>query len=239
MPDPRTWRSFPEAQIPSWFAALRGAAGAVHRASHPVVRVDELTAVAARLPRPADLVRDITWSAWLALIAHVGTLLGDRELCTEAAEVLRPHSGTCLVLGLAAPVGPAGWYLAGALLRTGHLEEALAANRAALGVSVRLRSRPWMQRCWTQRTRLMRAARRVCAPGQRSPHGDTARRLTALRADDVRLLGWVGHGMTNQAIARRLSVSASTVERRLSSIYRTLGVSNRAQAVSLLAGSAR
>jgi LuxR family maltose regulon positive regulatory protein len=63
--------------------------------------------------------------------------------------------------------------------------------------------------------------------------------LTALRAEEVRLLGWVGRGMTNQAIARRLSVSVSTVERRLSSIYRTLGVNSRAQAVSLLAGLSR
>jgi DNA-binding CsgD family transcriptional regulator len=237
MPGPRTWRWFPGAQTPSWLAALRGAAGSVHRATHPVVRIDELSAVAARLPRPAGLVRDIAWPAWLALIAHVGALLGDRELCAEAAEALRPYSGTFLVLGIATPVGPAGWFLARALLRTGHLEEALAANRAALGVSARLRSRPWMHRCRTQRENLLAAAPHP--PDQRSPHADAAQRLAALRATDRRLLGWVGRGMTNRAIARRLSVSVSTVERRLSSIYRTLGVSNRAQAVGLLAAFGR
>ena len=258
--DPRAWRSPAERQSPSWLTALRDAVLAVGRATHPVVRVDELAEVAAHLPRPGDLLPDIAWSTWLALIAHVGALAGDHDLCAEAAEALQPHAATFVVLGIGTPIGPAGWFLADALLSIGRTEEAIAANREATQISARLRSRPWARRCRIQRLRLLRSGERAfslpsdpAGPVPPARRGDQHRPdaasndadvqeskdaregLAALHDDDMRLLGWVGHGMTNQAIARRLAVSVSTVERRLSSIYRILGVSGRTQAASLLA----
>jgi DNA-binding CsgD family transcriptional regulator len=184
--------------------------------------------------------------------------LGDQSQCAESAEALWPYASTFVVLGIGTPIGPAGWFLANALAALGRRDEALAANQEAGKVSARSRSQPWMQRCRTQRARLLRTDKRadVFPPPDapepllptRADRGEASRqagpgshpagsgqRLASLHTDDLHLLGWVGHGMTNQAIARRLSVSVPTIERRLSSIYRTLGVSNRAQAVSLLA----
>jgi predicted ATPase/DNA-binding CsgD family transcriptional regulator len=55
------------------------------------------------------------------------------------------------------------------------------------------------------------------------PPGD----LTARQAE---ILAHVATGLTNKAIADRLHLSASTVERHLATVYRKLGLRNRAQA---------
>ncbi|MEV4784053.1 helix-turn-helix transcriptional regulator [Streptomyces tuirus] len=60
--------------------------------------------------------------------------------------------------------------------------------------------------------------------------GSAARSLTA-RQRQVLLLA--ANGNTNAAIGRRLGISRPTVDRHLSGIFRTLGASDRAQAVAI------
>lgn len=70
-----------------------------------------------------------------------------------------------------------------------------------------------------------RGPRRRAAPGR-------------LPAPDLRLLQWLCAGHTNAQIAAHLCRSEKTVRNRLTRIYRTLGVVNRAQAVAVCIGRA-
>jgi DNA-binding NarL/FixJ family response regulator len=64
-------------------------------------------------------------------------------------------------------------------------------------------------------------------------------RLGSLSSREVEVLDLIAVGLTNADIAARLNVTVHTVKFRLASIYRKLGVANRAQAVaSYLRGSA-
>lgn len=64
-----------------------------------------------------------------------------------------------------------------------------------------------------------------------APHGSggIARALSGREAE---ILGWVREGKSNYEIGRILGISALTVKNHLQRIYRTLGVSNRAHALS-------
>ena len=57
-------------------------------------------------------------------------------------------------------------------------------------------------------------------------------RLAALSSREVEVLDLIAVGMTNADIADRLNVTVHTVKFRLASVYRKLGVANRAQAVA-------
>lgn len=56
--------------------------------------------------------------------------------------------------------------------------------------------------------------------------------LSALTARETEVLGLVAQGLSNQAIAEKLVVAVSTVERHLNNIYAKLQVHNRVQAVN-------
>jgi DNA-binding NarL/FixJ family response regulator len=56
--------------------------------------------------------------------------------------------------------------------------------------------------------------------------------LLRLAERDRQLLGLLAKGMTTEQIARSLFLSPKTVRNRLSQLYRTLGVGNRAEAVA-------
>jgi DNA-binding CsgD family transcriptional regulator len=59
-----------------------------------------------------------------------------------------------------------------------------------------------------------------------------SRPVAGLTAQETRILGLVGAGLGNQEIAEQLEVTASTVRSHLKSIYRKVGLSSRAEAVS-------
>ena len=69
-----------------------------------------------------------------------------------------------------------------------------------------------------------RAAKALLAFGDRRRNGD------GLTARERQILALVGHGMTNQAIARQLSISLKTVKAHLSNIFQRIWVSDRTQA---------
>ena len=69
-----------------------------------------------------------------------------------------------------------------------------------------------------------RAAKALLAFGDRRRNGD------GLTARERQILALVGHGMTNQAIARQLSISLKTVKAHLSNIFQRIGVTDRTQA---------
>ncbi|WP_158853113.1 helix-turn-helix transcriptional regulator [Saccharothrix deserti] len=56
-----------------------------------------------------------------------------------------------------------------------------------------------------------------------------------LSLEDIDLIQYAAAGNTNAQIAKILHLSVPTIERRLTNVYRRLGVRNRAQAVSLVA----
>src|SRR5207302_10668825 len=68
-----------------------------------------------------------------------------------------------------------------------------------------------------------RAAKALLAFGDRRRNGD------GLTARERQILALVGHGMTNQAIARQLSISLKTVKAHLSYIFQRIGVTARTQ----------
>ncbi|WP_158852662.1 helix-turn-helix transcriptional regulator [Saccharothrix deserti] len=56
-----------------------------------------------------------------------------------------------------------------------------------------------------------------------------------LSPEDIDIIRHAADGNTNAQIARIMHLSVPTIERRLTNVYRRLGVRNRAQAVSLVA----
>ncbi len=61
--------------------------------------------------------------------------------------------------------------------------------------------------------------------------GAAPRAVASLTPCELRTLRVVGRGLTNEAVARELSVAISTIRSHLKSIYRKLGLETRAQAV--------
>lgn len=78
---------------------------------------------------------------------------------------------------------------------------------------------------------------RFLAPERSSPPRHVARpgMAEALTGREVELLHLVAEGLTNDEIAERLTLSARTVERHLSNIYRKLGVSGRSARAAAVA----
>jgi DNA-binding CsgD family transcriptional regulator len=72
---------------------------------------------------------------------------------------------------------------------------------------------------------------RMAAPGAAvaTAPGEIAR---AISQREVEILQWVRDGKSNEEVGRILGISGLTVKNHLQRIYKTLGVSNRAQAVA-------
>jgi two-component system nitrate/nitrite response regulator NarL len=106
-----------------------------------------------------------------------------------------------------------------------------------------------VQLCTTSPQRFLRAIRQV-AEGRAALHPDVAAvvlhqwramrttepprsRGVALSAREVEILSAAAEGLTNQGIARRLQVSAKTVENHKGRIFAKLGARNQAEAVAV------
>ncbi len=197
----------------------------------------------------ADCVqrRDVDdWSVWLVVMAQLGVLTRDRELCDIACTALADCLGEVAVLGSFIPVGPIGWFIAEPLALLGDLDQARSANQQAEQVSRSLRSAPWIARCRHQRFRLgFPDPRPVAAipattavariPTRDQPAGPAPSIFDRLTPRQLQILQLAAAGHTNAQIAKQLYVSIATVERHSTMTYRTLGVRNRAQALGLLA----
>jgi DNA-binding CsgD family transcriptional regulator len=72
-----------------------------------------------------------------------------------------------------------------------------------------------------------------------SGNGTDGRRDGVLTSRELEVLEMAAQGLTNDAMAQRLSLSVHGVKFHLSSIYRKLGVSNRTEAVAQLLTSMR
>lgn len=55
--------------------------------------------------------------------------------------------------------------------------------------------------------------------------------------DELDVIALIANGLTDRAIARRLSVSVVTVRRRATSFRTKIGARNRAEAIAIAAGS--
>jgi DNA-binding CsgD family transcriptional regulator len=62
---------------------------------------------------------------------------------------------------------------------------------------------------------------------------------TALTRREEQVLDLIGRGLARQAVARRLEISARTVDKHLESVYRKLGVNSHVQAILAVAESRR
>ncbi len=85
---------------------------------------------------------------------------------------------------------------------------------------------------------ILTAVRTVAAGGKYLPANIQARldqgaEHGKLNARDLRILQYIGAGLSNKEIAEKLSLTAGTVRIYVSNILTRLGVSNRAEAVSL------
>ena len=78
--------------------------------------------------------------------------------------------------------------------------------------------------------------RGLSVPARRAPRATTAAHPAGLTAREAEVLEVLQEGLTNAQIAQRLYLSPRTVDHHVSSILGKLGVSNRADAVSM-AGS--
>ncbi|MFF5010292.1 response regulator transcription factor [Streptomyces phaeochromogenes] len=70
--------------------------------------------------------------------------------------------------------------------------------------------------------------------GRPNPERERQPPTGVLTAREVEILSHARSGLTNAEIAKAMHLSVPTIERRLSNMYRRLGVRNRAQAVGLI-----
>jgi DNA-binding NarL/FixJ family response regulator len=68
--------------------------------------------------------------------------------------------------------------------------------------------------------------------GLAQPRGGNSESLIALTPREVELLSLVQEGLSNLAVAQRLSISENTVKYHLKNIFQKLGVQNRTEAVA-------
>lgn len=168
--------------------------------------------------------------ARLAILARIGRLTEDIELCGATCAALSRRSGEFVLLEAGSPLGPVGWFLAEALVLLGRSEEAMVANRRAQRASQAEGDHAWTTRC--------RLQRRGLAPPTDAESSDDAAAVAvgSLTSRQREILALAAHGMTNAQIAASLYISVATVERHCTIAYRALDVRNRAQALALLAG---
>lgn len=201
---------------------------------------------------PATAIAAVQDLAW-AVTALAGQSLGNDLACRGALEHLGGHSDKFVTVSTAL-IGPVGWFAAGAHEVLGEYEASVNANAHALELSRLFASVTWTAQCLAQRAALLCSS----APEQSRDLAEEALALARSRglagiaglaqkvldslgspdfpldSRQLDLLRLAASGLRNDQIARRLYVSTPTVERRLSQIYRKLGVSNRAAAAHWL-----
>jgi len=197
---------------------------------------------------------DFTLDAALCLQAVAGGLLHDEQLCRGAIAALEQRQDGVAVIGPFVCLGPNSAFLSWAHLGLGDHRAALDAADRAVAVSGRLGSRLWQAHLALHRALVLHAAGLAGAREAASEAWRVAESLglhdlverakelldvlvatgVPLDEDLQQVLDLAARGLTTEQIARQLFVSVSTVERRFSLIYRTLGVRNRAEAVAYL-----
>ena len=123
----------------------------------------------------------------------------------------------CLVLSDDPALG-ADPTLPGVLPRAASARQ-IAAAVAAIAEGLRVRDTAFP-------ARICRAACTV------EPGGDSPAAGASLTPRELEILGLVGGGMSNKAIARRLGISAHTVKYHLEAVFAKLGVRSRAEAAT-------
>lgn len=188
--------------------------------------------------------------AWAVLLARLGALTVDDDLCRATCAVLLPVRDQMAVVGNFLPVGPVGWFVAEPLALLGLKDEAREASHLAEAVSRRLGARSWTVRCRLQRRRLLGAddghdPTVDVEPPRRGDDGPEPLRRPAdvpvvedaghrLSPRQRQILDLAARGLTNAEIARTMYLSIATVERHCTIMYRSLGVRNRAQALAVV-----
>ncbi|WP_169514490.1 BREX system ATP-binding domain-containing protein [Actinokineospora enzanensis] len=209
---------------------------------------------AARALLAEDRCRAEEWgthSAVGAALLATGTVLGDLGECTgtelrRAEQTLRDaparllHARSLLALAkVELGHGARGGVGSGSGDAVRLLDRALRAARSMGAVTLAGRAEAMLRRAT------------AASPARRGPVGTTARvgsvgfpgstprPTTGLSVAESRIVELAATGFTNPEIATALSVTRRTVELHLSSAYRKLGVSGRAELVRVLVGTDR
>src|SRR6478609_4209257 len=181
----------------------------------------ERTVETARRGRPRGGKLGPEGRGWMARArAEYGRLIDrdDPALWREAIEELSfEHRGK----GYRYEVARSRWRLAGALQGAGDPAAARTEAAAALAEATEMGARPLSEAivAFARRARLD-------LPGTRQPIG-----VLTDREDEV--LRLVAKGLTNRQVGERLFISAKTVSVHMSNVLAKLGVSGRAEAVSV------
>jgi DNA-binding CsgD family transcriptional regulator len=211
---------------------------------------DDLASLTLRTPDPATIPEgEWTTPTWLPFVVRAAHLIGDRDLAVAALDRLPSQMPDWVLLGVAVPIGPVGFFLADTQRMLGRRADANASAEAGLAAAHRMRSQPWIARCSLQRARFLHAdgetaeaqdlvdvAYRIAKVHRLAPIEQECRHLAvllrgALSGPEIEMLRLVADGMANKQIATHLGISVKRVERMLSTAYRRLGVQNRAEAV--------
>jgi DNA-binding CsgD family transcriptional regulator len=155
----------------------------------------------------------------LSRVAAVALRVGEADLRQEVAELLTPWADHV-------SIDANGWWCDGPIaLWLALLHEALGDKRTAqtfLEVA-----RPLVASLHDARSQ-----RRLRDIDSRLTNGASPRLPHALSAREVQVLRLLSAGLTNAAIAMEMSFSVSTVRNDTTAIYRKLGVTGRAEAVT-------
>ena len=181
----------------------------------------ERTVETARRGRPRGGKLGPEGRGWMARArAEYGRLIGQDEpaLWREAIEEFSfEHRGK----GYRYEVARSRWRLAGALQGAGDPAAARTEAAAALAEATEMGARPLSEAIVAFGRRA-----RLDLPGTRQPIG-----VLTDREDEV--LRLVAKGLTNRQVGERLFISAKTVSVHMSNVLAKLGVSGRAEAVSV------
>jgi tetratricopeptide (TPR) repeat protein len=126
-----------------WYPLHRGALACLLL---DVGRVEEARSVFDRFSQNGfqDLHRDSMWLLGMALVSEAGARLGDPDAAEILYEQLRPFAGRLATGWAEGSMGAVDRYV-GLLARAiGHLDDAEACFRNAIGVNERMGARPWI-----------------------------------------------------------------------------------------------
>jgi DNA-binding CsgD family transcriptional regulator len=203
-----------------------------------------------------DVHEDFLWLSVLTVSATTATIVRDEERAARLYELLSPHAGRNVVLGLAAADRPVSHAL-GLLARLlGRPDEAIAHFERAADDAEAFGALPWRAEALFELGATLRRAGRVResrGPLRQSldlasrfggtnlaEHATTELRVAGVRPRRARLSGTealtpseqrvaelAAAGLSNEEIARDLVLARRTVETHLTHVYRKLGIERR------------
>ena len=119
-------------------------------------RNDEARSEMARLDLTA-LRNYASASLMFCLVAFTADALGEEAVAREAAEVLAPHEGSSISIGLSSNLGSASHYLAVAFRALGEVDESVRQFRRAIEENSRSRALPWLGESQYEFAKLLRS----------------------------------------------------------------------------------